>query len=807
MGAGDSDDAEVGATSAPGRLTGLRTEVIDLLLTASVIADEGDLVTLAAAHGADPAEVVDLLEEARVAEVVDVAAGRWRFRGDQARDDAYEGHPASVRGRRHARVLDVLLQSSSIPPAVLAGHALAALPMIEPTRAIALASAAGDAALDGYRYAEAIEWFRRALGAAAPSLPTEQRAELLVRYGEALRCQGDVEDARGAFLDASAITSEPAVLARAALGHASPGADLGIAYRTEDTATVELLERAIAAQARTDTPTMVHLESRLASELYFSDEPERARALGRMALERAEASNDDRALVAAAAVLHDSLAVGQSPQEEQLMASAALVERARRSGSTQALLTAHRARVIDLLAAGELDGVDGEIVAFARIAEPLCMPSNQWWLGIWSAMRALLEGEHELAEERALSAFAIGQRPFASLAFTNLSFLLFFLRREQGRLAEMEQPTREYAASRADIPAIRAALALVLAELERVDEARSALASFDADTLARLHDRNWPASWFQLARAAFLVGDRDVASTLLKPQHRPSERCVQISLATVCLGATDLAEGWLWHTVGAVDMADARYRSAAEVNARIGARSWLAQTRADHGRLLLERGAPGDRQEAARLLDLARSAADAIGLATLDAGPAAGSRPAPLVRARFRRDGAVWELAYAERVVQLPDARGLRDIGYLLAHPGEAVSVVELVGEPGVALTDRGTPALDGRARREIGQELRRLDDAEATAEAAGDGETAALIREQRQLLAEAVSRDLGLGGRSRRVGDPVERARKTVSTRIRRTIAAIGRAHPELGRHLERSIDTGSWCAYRPAEPVDWLT
>jgi hypothetical protein len=63
------------------------------------------------------------------------------------------------------------------------------------------------------------------------------------------------------------------------------------------------------------------------------------------------------------------------------------------------------------------------------------------------------------------------------------------------------------------------------------------------------------------------------------------------------------------------------------------------------------------------------------------------------------------------------------------------------------------------------------------------------------------------MGGRSRRIGDPVERARKTVSTRIRRAIVLVGRAHPELGRHLERSIDTGAWCAYRPAEPVTWTT
>jgi hypothetical protein len=158
--------------------------------------------------------------------------------------------------------------------------------------------------------------------------------------------------------------------------------------------------------------------------------------------------------------------------------------------------------------------------------------------------------------------------------------------------------------------------------------------------------------------------------------------------------------------------------------------------------------------------------------------------------------------------VQLPDARGLRDLAHLLARPGQSISVLELAhdGNADRAPT-RGAPALDERARREIRARLHQLDADEADAEAMGDGERAAIAREERQALAEAVARDLGLGGRSRLVGDPIERARKTVSTRIRRAISSVSRTHPELGRHLERSIDTGAWCAYRPAEPVDWRT
>jgi tetratricopeptide (TPR) repeat protein len=790
------------------RLGRVPEAVADALVTAAVIGVEGDVVTLAAAHGAPIEAMVDLLEQARAARLLDVAdAGLWRFRHGLVRDAVYGCVTGGQRAQCHAAALEALADGRPSPPPTLAHHALAALPVLDADRAVALAALAGETAFAQYAYEEAVAWFTRALAAAPPITAPRWRAELLVLCGEAHRQVGDISAARQAFLDAAALTDDPGLLARAALGYASPGADLGIAFRTEDTTTADLLMRAIAAQPGADTIAAVRLEARLAAELYFSDQPARSRELAYRAVERAGRLGGEHVLGIATAVAHDAFAVGQVPLAEQLHESARLLEWARATGSVSALLTAHRARVIDLLAAGDPAGAESEIVAFTRIAEPLRAPGYLWWAGLWSAMRALLEGRHDVAEERAVAAFGVGEAPFPSLAFTNLSFLLFFLRREQGRLAEMEQATRDYAASLADVPALRVALTFLLAEIGQVDEARSALAGFDADALERLHDRNWPASWFQLARAAWIVGDRGLAATLLEPRHHPSERCVQVSLATVCLGAADLGAAWLRHTVGDLDGADLCYRAAAGLNARMGARSWLAQTRADHGRMLLERGAAGDREEAAQLLDLARSAAAEIGLATIDTGPAE-QPPAAGAQATFRRAGPVWELTFADRAVQLPDARGFRDLACLLARPGEAVSVLELVGGPGTeARAARGAPALDERARREIREQLRRLDDAEADAEAAGDGERAALVREQRQELAEAVARDLGLGGRTRRVGDPVERARKTVSKRIHRTIATIGHSHPELGRHLERSIDTGTWCAYRPAEQLDWQT
>jgi len=518
------------------------------------------------------------------------------------------------------------------------------------------------------------------------------------------------------------------------------------------------------------------------------------------------------------AVFHDAFVVGQANLDDQLRDSELLLEWARTSGAPSALLTAHRARVFDLLAAGDLAGMDTEIVAFRRVADPLRIAAYQWWPALWSAMRALLEGRHDDAEALALEAYDVGKQPFARLSLTNLSFLLFFLRREQGRLGEMEAATRQFAATHADIPALRVGLIFLLAELGQLDEAAGLLADIDGRALERLHDRNWPATWFQLARVTMLTSDRSLAGRLIEPAWRPSEQCVMVSLASVCLGSADLGAAWLHHTVADLDAAERCYRAAEAVNARIGARSWLAQTRLDHARLLLDRDGENDRVEARTLLDAAATAAAAIGLAPVSAdveqlrarleSAADHARITDTATGSFRRVDDGWELRYAGRVARLPQGRGLADIAFLLARAGQPVSVTELVGTaPGATEPSRvrGAPALDERARREIRNRLRDLEAEIDDADAAHDGERAARAREERQALAEAVTRDLGLGGRARRLDDPVERARKTVSTRIRRAIAQVERAHPELGRHLDRSIDTGAWCAYRPADTVTW--
>ncbi len=65
----------------------------------------------------------------------------------------------------------------------------------------------------------------------------------------------------------------------------------------------------------------------------------------------------------------------------------------------------------------------------------------------------------------------------------------------------------------------------------------------------------------------------------------------------------------------------------------------------------------------------------------------------------------------------------------------------------------------------------------------------------------------VGLGGRDRAAASAVERARLTVSKRIRDALMRIGELHPQLGHHLNACVKTGQYCSYTPApsEPIEW--
>ncbi|NJP66474.1 AAA family ATPase [Streptomyces spiramenti] len=190
-----------------------------------------------------------------------------------------------------------------------------------------------------------------------------------------------------------------------------------------------------------------------------------------------------------------------------------------------------------------------------------------------------------------------------------------------------------------------------------------------------------------------------------------------------------------------------------------------------------------------------------------------GARARPPGRSperEFRHDGAVWQLTFGGRTAHLPDAKGLRDLHLLLSHPGEAVPAVRLLSPEGgatvvAAHTMGGDEVLDERARAAYKRRLAALDGEIDRAALLGDDDRAAELDREREALLVELRAAAGLAGRSRRLGDSAERARKTVTARIRDTFRRLDVRHPELAAHLRATVSTGARCCYRPPDHTPW--
>ena len=166
--------------------------------------------------------------------------------------------------------------------------------------------------------------------------------------------------------------------------------------------------------------------------------------------------------------------------------------------------------------------------------------------------------------------------------------------------------------------------------------------------------------------------------------------------------------------------------------------------------------------------------------------------------AKLLRDGEIWTIHFGGRVARLGSAKGIDDLALLLGRPGDEVHVLALLGAPDP--TTGADAALDRAALASYRRRLAEIDaDLEET-----DPPRRARLAEEREALLERIAADTGLGGRARRLNDPAERARKTVTARIRDAIRRIGAVHPELGVHLGQTIATGVHCAYRGSVP--WI-
>jgi hypothetical protein len=187
----------------------------------------------------------------------------------------------------------------------------------------------------------------------------------------------------------------------------------------------------------------------------------------------------------------------------------------------------------------------------------------------------------------------------------------------------------------------------------------------------------------------------------------------------------------------------------------------------------------------------------------------------------FRREADYWSLVFAGHTVRVRDLKGMRYLARLLADPGRDFHVLDLVaaesgrdaqvesraaGMSHATLGDAGE-MLDARAKDAYRRRLGEIEEDIEHASAFGDTERAAQADAERDFLVRELARAVGLGGRDRRVASASERARVGVTRAVRHAIGRIGEHHPQLGEHLNRTVRTGTYCAYLPdpRAPAGW--
>jgi hypothetical protein len=264
----------------------------------------------------------------------------------------------------------------------------------------------------------------------------------------------------------------------------------------------------------------------------------------------------------------------------------------------------------------------------------------------------------------------------------------------------------------------------------------------------------------------------------------------------------------------------------------------VALTLADAASLLAAAGAndiltSGDMSDQARtwldarqLSDREPSRAGAVRLrrrvSTLRAEPAhvtnVSALPGAEARNEFVLEGDFWSVRYGGTTSRLKDTKGLHDIARLMAAEGTEVAAVDLIGartpsstrlssvpEQGFGIEGDAGTVLDTEARDQYRSRLVELEEELEDASATNDPVRAERARDERAFLLAELRSSVGLHGRTRLAIDPAERARKAVTWRIRDAITRAEAAHEAFGRHLRRSVRTGTFCIYDPPEPTPW--
>ncbi|MGH2718508.1 MAG: hypothetical protein ACRDJU_08015, partial [Actinomycetota bacterium] len=466
-----------------------------------------------------------------------------------------------------------------------------------------------------------------------------QRCDLLLSLGDSLWRSGDTPKAREAFSQAAAIARrfrDGNRLARAAVGY---GEGLGAFEYAEgaDDELVALLGEALEAlnrwpvrppgrlqrqaNAGSEEPEVagqklkVQVLSRLAVELYYTDQVERRAQLGQQAVALAQALGDPRTQLVAMFSRYRSV-LGPDALDERLAAAAEIERLAEQIDDREMALRGMHFRLVTLLEQGDRAAVDAGLGPWLNFTEELRQPLYRWQALSFRTTLDLLDGRFDEGEAFMREALLISRQGPGQAAMIRFGAQTFLHHWGLGRLADLESTARELAGSYPWLPGWRTGLAIIYMELGRVPECRDHFEELAAADFADLpRDGNWLGSLALAALVCSYLRDASRASQLYDLLSPYEDRCIVAHAGGMCLGSTASFLAVLAGTLGRFDEAQRLFELALLRNEELGARPMAALTQLHHAAMLTSRNGPGDARAALDLLARAATMARDLGMA------------------------------------------------------------------------------------------------------------------------------------------------------------------------------------------------
>ena len=426
------------------RLDRLPPDAVAVLTAAAVAGDEFDAGVVAAAAGVGVERALDALEAAERARLVrpSGALDRFAFAHALVRRTIVDDLPAGRRVRLHARVADALERLAPVAAAELAAQLDAAGGLVDPHRALRYARQAAEEAAARHAFDVAAEHYERArrAGDRLADVPAQQRLELDLAYGRALRLAGDrrAHDAlRRAATDAER-AGDGARMAEAVLTLVL-GMETDVL--TEDREMIALVRRALTLLPGEDSAARARLEALLALQALYSIPDAERCAMADRALAMARRVGDPLALASVLSA-HGWIAAGPERLRERLLVADDLTSLA--GASPNAECEGHVLRFVALAESGDVRAADA---ALARARATARVPVSRWMVLLWDSARAVLAGRLADAEELAARAAEAGREGGFEPSVVEFTFvgLLLCIRLAQGRVSALEPGGRRRA--------------------------------------------------------------------------------------------------------------------------------------------------------------------------------------------------------------------------------------------------------------------------------------------------------------------------------------------------------------------------